>query len=74
MKKMIPVYVLQLAMLLAVAFIGFQILSEVRAMKVEITSIRREQVKASIAPIGTAGSVVQVEVVNRKPLDVTISR
>lgn len=73
MKKMIPVYILQLAMLATFVFLSLQLLREVHAMKVEITNIRREQVKASIAPIGTAGSVVQVEVVNRKPLDVAIS-
>lgn len=69
MKKMIPVYILLLAILGVFIFE----LRELKAMRVELVGIRREQVKRySGGPIGMGGG--QPVFVTNEPLEVKTAR
>ena len=72
MKKMIPVYVLQLAMLAMFVFVSFRVLREMESI--------REEIQASTGAVTESGPrqprsapAMRVIVVN-EPLDVSINR
>jgi hypothetical protein len=72
MKKMILVYVLQLAMLATFLFVGLRVLEELRATRAELVGIREEQLKQPSLRMGRGGAI-PVEVTNSS-LSVTVSR
>jgi hypothetical protein len=60
MKKMIPVYLLQLAMLGAFLFVSLSLLAEVRALKAELIDV-----KGSFKdPISVDDTAIRVKVIN----------
>lgn len=64
MKKMIPVYVLQLALLASIAFIGHRLTQHLAIIERELSGVRREQLKEGMGLKSPFGSVLRVEIEN----------
>jgi hypothetical protein len=66
MKKMIPVYLLQIAMLATVFFVGHQLVNELRSMKAEIkTELSNAKVEpyTPLKQLGPGDQAVRVVIV-----------
>ena len=79
MKKMIPVYVLQVAMLASVVFIGNRLTQHLAIIEKELIGVRREQLKDGAGFKSPFGSVLRVEIENEPtvhiddPVDVNVT-
>lgn len=76
MRKMIPVYLIQLAILGTVVMVGMMLLRKAEAIRSELAGIRSEQLKqpsgAGRRPWRSGVVPLPVEVMN-EPLGVTVS-
>jgi hypothetical protein len=70
MKKMIPVYLLQILMLAAILFIGKQVSNEMASIKIELARGK----STMNTPRSLDEPIMRVQVVNSRPVPVEISR